>query len=201
MQHTNEPVASMTSARAVARYREEHVNNLGQQELLLMLYDGAIRFCGEARSAIEAADYDTSYQTLIRARDVVAELLSILNGDVDAEVVSNLRRLYDFCIYGITEVNFTKDLALLDGVVRVLSNLRAAWAELDFADAVRELTQDAQPPERNGNGNGNGATAASETTDSAENASNNGSGNGERPTTAESSSDTIAAGTGLSLTG
>ena len=146
-EHPAAPAGHAVPARAAARYREEQVNNLGQQELLLMLYDGAIRFCGEARAAIDAGDTDTSYHRLLRARDIVTELLAILHPDVQFEAITNLRRLYDFCIYGITEVNFTKDLCLLDGVVRVLENLRATWAEIDFAGALHELSEATGLPE------------------------------------------------------
>ena len=138
MPHDELP-APASPPHAVARYREEQVNNLSQKALILMLYDGAIRFCDEARTAIEAVDPATSYEKLIRARGVVTELFAILNPDVDVESVQNLRRLYDFCIYGITQVNFTKDLTMLDAVVRVLRDLRETWAEIDFDAALGEL--------------------------------------------------------------
>jgi len=127
------------ATHALAAYRTERVTNLSQQELILMLYDGAIRFCGEAKTAISDNDFNKSYHKLTRARDVVTELLAILNPDVDADVVRNLERLYNFCILSITEVNFSKDVTLLDAVVTVLSNLRSAWAEVDFDAALAEV--------------------------------------------------------------
>ncbi len=168
MPHDDLP-APTVSAHAVARYREEQVNNLSQKDLILMLYDGAIRFCDEARTAIEADDVSTSYEKLVRVRAIVTELFSILNPDVDVEPVRNLRRLYDFCIYGVTQVNFSKDLTMLDGVVDVLTGLRDTWAEIDFQAAVRELVDDPLPSNGDGippetddaNGNGNGDVATS----------------------------------------
>ena len=139
--------APVHTAHALARYREEQVNNLGQKELILMLYDGAIRFCEEARAAIDAQDISKSYEKLVRARDVVTELFAILNPDIQTESVENLRRLYDFCIYGITQTNFTKNPALLDAVLNVLQALRATWAEIDFEAAIQELIGDETPPQ------------------------------------------------------
>lgn len=131
------------ATHALAAYRTEQVTNLSQQELILMLYDGAIRFCTESKDAIRAKDFNRSYHKLTRARDIVTELLAILNPEVDADVVRNLERLYNFCILSITEINFSKDLTLLDAVVTVLSNLRSAWAEVDFDAALADVNPDA----------------------------------------------------------
>ena len=135
------------ATRALAQYRQEQVNGLGQKELLLMLYDGAIRFCEEGKAAINEGDANTSYHRLIRARDVVRELWAILDAGVEHEVVTNLQRLYEFCVHSITEVNFSKNVKLLDAVIEVLVNLRAGWAELDFAGAMGEAaTAPTAPP-------------------------------------------------------
>lgn len=186
--HPADPTAPTNGAlpiRAVAVYRQEQVNNLSQQELLLMLYDGAIRFCGEARTAIECGDFNKSYHWLTRARAIVTELLAILDPDIQTEATINLRRLYDFCIYGITEVNFTKDLGLLAGVVRTLETLKSAWAEIDFAGAVRELTQAAGLP------NPAGAVLSPVGPGAA----------GARPASEDSDAQTAAASSGLSILG
>lgn len=141
----DEPTPKTGAARAAAVYRHQQVNNLTQQELLLMLYDGAIRFCEEAKAAITEQDFNGSYHNLVRARDIVTELWSILNPAVEHEVVTNLSRLYDFCIHSITEANFTRDVALIDGTIGVLGTLREAWAELDFHVALTELQEAGLP--------------------------------------------------------
>jgi flagellar protein FliS len=139
---------------AARRYMEEHVVGLGQKELLLLLYDGAIKFVVEARSAIEAKDFVRSYQSIVKARDIVTELLCILNFDEGKDVAANLRRLYIYVIGRLTEANFTHETTLLDNVVAILENLRSAWAELDF-DAVP-----AENAAGNGQGSGKNAQAA-----------------------------------------
>lgn len=122
--------------KAAKRYREEHVNGLSQKELILMLYDGAIKFTTEARDAIEKKDFAISYKSIVKSRDVVTELLCILNIDQGGEVAVNLQRLYIYVIGRLTEANFTHEVALLDNVLTILNDLRSAWAELDFEKAL-----------------------------------------------------------------
>jgi flagellar protein FliS len=129
---------SNISARAAKCYREEQINGLSQKELILMLYDGAIKFAGDARAAIEKRDYVESYKLIVRGRDVVTELLRILDLERGGDVARNLKRLYVYMIGRLTEVNFTKEVRLLDNVIDILQNLRSAWADLDFDAAAAE---------------------------------------------------------------
>ena len=129
-------VGDIVTQKAAKRYREEHVNGLSQKELILMLYDGAIKFTTAARDAIEKKDFAVSYKSIVKSRDIVTELLCILNVDQGGEVAVNLQRLYIYVIGRLTEANFTHEVALLDNVLTILQNLRSAWSELDFEKAL-----------------------------------------------------------------
>jgi len=143
----------MVSAKASRRYREEQVNGLSQKDLILMLYDGAIKFSGEAKDFIEKKDFVGSYQRIVKARDIVTELLRILNMEEGGEVAENLKRLYVHVIGRLIEANFTKETMLLDNVLTILGDLRSAWAELDFDEALTN----GSPNNGKSGGNGNGA--------------------------------------------
>jgi flagellar protein FliS len=127
------------SAKAVKCYREEHVSGLSQKELILMLYDGAIKSVVDAKAFIDNKDYAQSYKSLVKGRNIVTELLRILNIEQGGEVAKNLQRLYLYVIGRLTEVNFTKETRLLDNAVDILNNLRSAWAEIDFEKAVADM--------------------------------------------------------------
>ena len=146
-----QPNDNSVSSRAAKSYREEQVNGLSQKELILMLYDGAVKFACEAKEAIENKDYVRSHKAILRARDIVTELLRILDMEKGGEVAKNLQRLYVYMIGRLVEVNFTKELRLLDNVVDILQNLRSAWAELDFEKAMADAAPD------NGQDGGNGS--------------------------------------------
>jgi flagellar protein FliS len=129
----------LTSEKAVKRYREEQVNGLSQKDLILMLYDGAIKFSSEAKEAMQSKDYVQSYRSVIRARDIITELLRILNVEKGGDVARNLQRLYVYMIGRLIEVNFTKETRLLDNVLYILRDLRSAWAAIDFHAAMAEM--------------------------------------------------------------
>ncbi len=122
--------------KAARRYREEHVSGLSQKELILMLYDGAIKFASDARDALEKKDFATSYKSIVKARDIVTELLCILDVERGGDVAANLQRLYIYVIGRLTEANFTHEVPLLENVLTILGNLRSGWAELDFKKAL-----------------------------------------------------------------
>ena len=126
----------MITKKAAKRYREEHVSGLSQKELILMLYDGAIKFATEAKLGIEEKDFARSYKSIVKTRDIVTELLCILNVEQGGEVGANLERLYIYVIGRLTEANFTQEIPLLDNVLAIMGNLRSAWAELDFEEAA-----------------------------------------------------------------
>jgi flagellar protein FliS len=127
---------SSVSAKAVRSYREEHISGLSQKELILMLYDGAIRFASEAKAAMNAKDFTEAHRLITRTRGIILELLRILDMDTGGEVAKNLQRLYVYMITSLIEAPLTNKLSLLDNVVAILQNLRSAWAEIDFDEAL-----------------------------------------------------------------
>lgn len=142
----------VVSARANRCYREEQVNGLSQKELILMLYDGAIRSSEEAKVYFEEENFVESYQRIVKARTIVTELLRILNMDEGGAVAENLKRLYVHMIGRLIEANFTKETALLDNVLTILRDLRSAWAELDFDEALTNANADNATSKGNGGG-------------------------------------------------
>ncbi len=137
------------NARAARSYREEQINGLSQKDLILMLYDGAIKFTSEAKRTFSEKNFAQGHVSITKARNIILELLRILNMEEGGEIARNLQRLYVYMIGRLIEVNFTKELSLLDNVLAILADLRFAWAHIDFAQP--ENHRHAQENERNGN--------------------------------------------------
>ena len=135
---TEQHNGGIVAEKAAKRYREEHISSLGQKDLILMLYDGGIRFAKEAKDAIEAEDFIRSYKLIVKTRNIVTELLCMLNIEQGEDVATNLQRLYVYAIGRLTEANFTHEISLIDNVIVILQNLRSAWAEIDFDKALAD---------------------------------------------------------------
>jgi flagellar protein FliS len=109
------------------QYRQQQVNTATPDKLLIMLYDGAIRFCSQAKMAIENKQFEQSHVNLTKAQNIIVEFMTTLN--MDYEISQNLYSLYDYLYNRLVEANIKKDTAIIDEVVGFLTDLRKTWAE------------------------------------------------------------------------
>ena len=96
------------------KYLQAKVLTASPEQLQLMLYDGCIRFCEQARTAIEQKQIEPSYKLLSRAEAIILELCNSLREEVAPEPCANMRRLYMYCYERLVTANIKKDLTSLD---------------------------------------------------------------------------------------
>lgn len=113
-------------------YRETKVKTAGQGRLIVMLYDEAIKQIDLAADDLKEGvrRYDAVNTALVRAQEVVAELMSSLNFERGGEIARNLFSLYTYFNSQLLEANLRKDAAPLAPVRVFLSELRSAWEEI-----------------------------------------------------------------------
>lgn len=112
-----------------ARYRESAVLSASPVQLVVMLYDGAIRACGAARAAMAARRPAAAHASLVQAQAIVAELRSTLDLS-QGELAQRLESLYAFMAEQLVQANVRKDADLTATVQGLLEELRTAWAQL-----------------------------------------------------------------------
>jgi len=110
------------------QYQQQQVFTAPPDKLLLMLYDGAIRFCDKAKKALAGQSIEESHHYITKAEDIVIELMTSLR--MDFEFSDHLYSLYDYLYRQLVEANMQNDLTLLDEVVELLTELRQTWAEV-----------------------------------------------------------------------
>lgn len=118
----------MPQAHPYSAYTRTNVNTADQRQLILMLYDGAIRNARKGIAKIEARDFEAAHNYLIRARQIVSELLATLRPEKAGEIGQNLKRLYVYLFQRLAEANLMKDVSLVEEAIQILSTLREAWA-------------------------------------------------------------------------
>ncbi|MBU6146288.1 MAG: flagellar export chaperone FliS [Paenibacillaceae bacterium] len=116
------------------KYVEHAVKTASQQQLLIMLVDGAIRFGKQAIEAIEARDMAQSHDRLMRMRDIVNEW--VITIDRTSPIAANLLAIYEYLLYRIVQANMRKDRAIVEEVIQFLIELRDTWVQ-----ASRMLTK------------------------------------------------------------
>lgn len=112
---------------AVAQYRSARVETASPIQIVVQLYDGAIRFMRAAEIAESQAERAKS---LNRAHAIVSELRTTLDASHAPELCDQLVQLYDFVLDCVRDGVIKRDVSRLEGAIRVMIELRSAWAEL-----------------------------------------------------------------------
>ena len=116
-------------------------------QIILMLYDGALRFLERALAGFafpDPAEQNMAvHNNLQRAGDIIRELNCVLNLESGGELAETLRRLYDYFERRINTSNTRKQRAGIEEVIQHLSILRDAWAAMLRGEGAAALAQPA----------------------------------------------------------
>lgn len=118
----------MAMPNAYAQYNNNKVMTASPGELTLMLYDGAIRFCNIAETAIEVRDIQKAHNNIIKAQKIIDYLRQTL--DMKYQVAEDFERIYVYLSERLIEANLHKDLAVLQEVNGHLHAVRDNWKEV-----------------------------------------------------------------------
>jgi flagellar protein FliS len=134
-------------------YLSTHFATTDQGQLLLMLYDGALKFLAQARERMLARDMAGKGVCISKTIDIVNELASSLNMERGGTLAENLNNLYFLCTTRLLMANAKLDVAQLDSVVNILSGLRSAYAQIastpEAQAAIAQISARQNPQEAN----------------------------------------------------
>jgi flagellar protein FliS len=102
-------------------------------QLVLVLFDGLLDELSRARGHIEHKRYQQKGQSLEKCLNILNGLNSALDYENGGEVVAGLSRLYEYCIYRLSDVSVSLSLEGLDEVVHLTSVLREGWDGVNAA--------------------------------------------------------------------
>ena len=112
------------------QYKTTQITTANQGKLIVMLYDGAIKFLTIALDNMEPKKYDIVNNNIIKAQDIITELLLSLNMDEGGEISRNLFSLYMYFKKQLLEANIKKDPAIINHVLKLLKEMREAWDQI-----------------------------------------------------------------------
>ena len=119
-----------TPTNPYAEYEAVQFNTATQPQLILMTYDGAIRFTKEAKKRILVKDIPGKGLCIDRAFAAVAELRNSLNLGEGRDVAQSLNNLYFYLTKQLSKANLENSTEPLDVVIEILESLREAWNEM-----------------------------------------------------------------------
>jgi len=115
---------------ALNQYKETQIATANQGKLIVMLYDGIIKFLNIAIDNMEPRTYDVVNTNILKAQDIITELMLSLNMKEGGEISNNLFNLYVYFKKQLLEANIKKDTAALEHVIKLTRDLRNAWDKI-----------------------------------------------------------------------
>lgn len=119
-------------------YRRTQVDTASPAKLVVMLYDGAVRFLRQAETAMQRGDREAQNHNLVRAQRIIAELASSIDMDAGGELAINLLAIYQFMNEKLVLANLQDDIETVQRVREMMESLREAWMQVEHA--VRSST-------------------------------------------------------------
>ena len=117
------------SSNPLHKYKKTSVLSASREQILLMLYEGAIKFTKLAIQATEQNKIAERGQNILRAFDIILELQARLDHKVGGELAGQLEQLYLFMMDKYTQANLKGDPEPLRANLKVLENLYDGWKQ------------------------------------------------------------------------
>jgi flagellar protein FliS len=111
------------------QYQQNQVMTASQEQILLMLYDGAIRFTRQAIAACEAGDLANKLGRISKVFAIITEFSNSLNREIGGEIAENLDGLYNYMMRELNSARKDTTGAPLRNVEKLLMDLRQTWGE------------------------------------------------------------------------
>jgi len=117
----------MAAGNPYNQYKKSSIQTASQGKLILMMYEGAIKFITIAIEHMPVKKYDVVNTNIIKSQDIITELMLALNMEVGGEIAKNLYSLYDYMNRRLVESNIKKNPETAKEVLKMLMELKEAW--------------------------------------------------------------------------
>ena len=118
----------MLANRGYAAYANNKITTASPAELTLMLYEGAIKFCNIAITAIEEKDISKAHNNIMKVQNIIEEFQATLNHKY--AVAKDFDNVYSYLMQRLIEANIKKDAEILQEVLGHLRTMRDTWKEV-----------------------------------------------------------------------
>ncbi|MBD2863643.1 MULTISPECIES: flagellar export chaperone FliS [Paenibacillus] len=109
------------------KYLENSIQTASPAQLLVMLCDGAIRFCKLSIEDIRKNDITAAHNHIFKVQDIISEFVITL--DQSLPIAKDLLRLYDYLIYRLIQANTKKEIEPLEEVLGYLQEFKETWIQ------------------------------------------------------------------------
>lgn len=100
------------------------------QQLIAMLFDGALSALAKAKGSMERNDISGRTSQINKANDIILGLKDFLDHEQGGEVAANLDALYDYMVRTLVQANRANDLEKVQEVMGLLLEVKGGWAQM-----------------------------------------------------------------------
>ena len=122
---------NLAYGKYIQEYQKSAINSASPVGVVVMLYDAAIGFMEQGKSAMAFADYDKQNTLLQKAQKIVTELMGSLDMEKGGEVAKNLMSLYSYAWNELIQANIHDKPECIEHALMVFTQLRESWVEID----------------------------------------------------------------------
>jgi len=108
-------------------YQAVQITTTDRGRLLLMMYEGAIKFLKQSRTGLEEKDIAKFCRFLGKAQAIIAELMNTLDFEKGGTIAHDLERIYDFMLFYLSEANLYRDGERVAKVINLLELIYSAF--------------------------------------------------------------------------
>lgn len=126
------------------QYRQTQINTAPKEQILLMLYDGAVRFLHQAKAGFAEKNIEKIHNNIVKVQNIITEFESSLDLANGGDFAKNLFGLYEFMSQQLSIANIKKKEESLDIVIKHMTELRDTWRE-----AVKKFKAEGNSLEQN----------------------------------------------------
>jgi flagellar protein FliS len=113
----------------VKQYQKSSIETASREQILIMLYDGAIQFLNKAKIAMENKEHEAIHNNLIGAQNIIQEFINSMDREVAPQLAENLISLYEYFLRRLIQANMKRQIEPIDEVLKYLKSLKATWEQ------------------------------------------------------------------------
>lgn len=121
------------------QYKKNQVETATPEQILILLYDGAINYLNKAKVALEQSDVDVFNKNILGCKNILLEFMNSLDMENGGQVALTLHSLYRYYHTILIKTEMSQTPEGIEEVLRHLTNLRETWMKaIDIANAEKE---------------------------------------------------------------
>ena len=132
----------------VHQYKKTEIMTADRVKLIILLYEGVIKFNNFAKNAIVNKNIQERNKYVNKSMAIISELMNVLNKEAGGEIAVNLERLYHYMLEQMIQANSKNDIEPLNIVNKLVAEVKLGWEGIANANAVshQEMNRNTETP-------------------------------------------------------